>query len=283
MKLFNLFSFGKRNAATIEAPTVEDVCASMRSEMALHVRADSINLTERSVEAVATTGNPVPMFDMERWEIVDEILVPSGGQMPLEMPMLDSHQRHSCKNVLGGVSNPRMTNAQWVVKLTFDEGDEGEDAFRKIRKRFLRDVSLGYKIDPDHVTYIQAGMSADVNGVTYTAAENRTLKVCSQWTGQEVSPTPIGADKDAKIRAAVMLSGRTEQKRYDELAAELHDAIVDTGLPRDEVIGDMAAASGMADSEVNEILEGDTAPNAEQLDGFAAALEADLEPLAELI
>ena len=63
----------------------------------------------------------------------------------------------------------------------------------------------------------------------------------------------------------------------------MDDLIIDTGLPRDEVVNDMATAAGVSTSVVNEILEGNVAPEAEQLDGFAAVLETETESLAQLV
>ena len=279
-RIFNAI-FATRSA-TITQPCVEELVASMRSEVGLSIRADSFNESDRSFEAVASTDSPVPMLDREHWEVVDEILTADGGEFPPEIPMLDSHDRSSVFKVLGNGTNARQADGKWNLRLNFDDDDDSTRAMNKVAKRFIRDVSIGYTVES--CVYIQAGRTETINGKSYSANNGRILKVCTKWKANEISLTPIGADKDAKIRAAIAMQGhRPEQKRHDELAAELYDLIIDTGLPREEVVTDMASAAGISSSEVNEILEGNAAPNAEQLDGFAIVLETETEPLVQFI
>lgn len=286
MIIKNLFGrlFSTRSAVAT-APSFDELTSAMRAEISLSIRSDSFNESNRTLEAVASTDNPVPMFDMEYWEVVDEILVADGGSFPAEIPMLDSHDRTSVSKVLGNGTNARQVNgqenSQWQILLTFDTDQPSEDAMRKASKRFIRDVSIGYTVES--CVYISPGQTETINGRSYTAGARR-LKVCTRWRANEISLTPIGADKDAKIRAAMLLNPqRTQEVRHDELAAELHDLILDTGLPHDEVVSDMANAAGISTGDVNEILAGDVAPDSDQLDGFAAALETEAEPLAQLI
>ena len=95
--ILNLFSrlFSCRSATATVAPSVSELAPYMRSELGLSIRADSFNEANRTFEAVASTDNPVPMFDMKYWEVVDEILTADGGTFPSEIPMLDSHDRSS--------------------------------------------------------------------------------------------------------------------------------------------------------------------------------------------
>jgi hypothetical protein len=270
--------FSIRSAATVG---VNEITSAMRSEIGLLIRADSFNESNRTFEATASTDNPVAMFDMERWEIVDEILTADGGTFPAEIPMLDSHDRSSVFKVLGNGTDARNSNGSWTIKLTFDDDPDSDRAMKKVAKRFIRDVSIGYTVES--CVYIEAGQTESINGKEYTAGQRR-LKVCTKWHANEISLTPIGADRDAKIRAAIALrESAPRQTRHDELAAELDDLIIDTGLPRDEVVNDMATAAGVSTSVVNEILEGNVAPEAEQLDGFAAVLETETESLAQLV
>lgn len=281
--ILNLFSrlFSCRSAAAV-APSVSELAPYMRSELGLSIRADSFNEANRTFEAVACTDNPVPMFDMEYWEVVDEILTADGGTFPSEIPMLDSHDRSSVFKVFGNGTNPSSEGGKTSIKLTFDDDEDSTRAMNKVAKRFVRDISLGYNVES--CVYIDRGQTESINGKSYTASASRRLKVCTKWRANEISLTPIGADKDAKVRAAVALHGpKTEQKRHDEFAAEVHDLIEDTGLPRDEVVSDLATATGISSSDVNEILEGNAAPSPEQLDGFAAVLETETESLAQFI
>ncbi len=69
----------------------------------LAVRASTFSEETRTVEAVISTEQPVEMPDWTRMEMIPEVLLSSGVQMPpsRQVPFLDSHNRHSVKDQLG--------------------------------------------------------------------------------------------------------------------------------------------------------------------------------------
>ena len=288
----NLFGrlFSTRSAVAT-APSFDELTSAMRAEISLSIRSDSFNESNRTLEAVASTDNPVPMFDMEYWEVVDEILVADGGSFPTEIPMLDSHDRTSVSKVLGNGTNARQVDgqehSQWQILLTFDTDQPSEDAMRKASKRFIRDVSIGYTVES--CVYISPGQTETINGRSYTAGARR-LKVCTRWRANEISLTPIGADKDAKIRAMIAIKGRNpmDQRqacgvRGDNLAAELNeiiDMMAGDDMPRGDIVNDMGSAAGIESGTVNQILNGSIGcPSIERLEGFSAVLAVPLDRL----
>ena len=251
---------------------------AVESRYAMSVRADSIDAESRTAVAVAATEGRVPVFDFERFEVVEEILVAEGGSFPERMPLLDSHNRGSVFNVLGSATNPIRKGSEWELRMEFDDDEDSVRAFKKVQKRHIQDVSIGYNVT--RAEFIEPGQTKTVAGRSFTAGE-RTLKVAYEWTGKELSPTPIGADRQAKIRSLVALHGR-EMKQPTScgcLSAELNDQIDEIGK-RSEVISDMASASGLSESSVEAILDGDASElTRDALEGFSYALESDVGDL----
>ena len=251
---------------------------AVESRYAMSVRADSIDAESRTAVAVAATEGRVPVFDFERFEVVEEILVAEGGSFPERMPLLDSHNRGSVFNVLGSATNPVRKGSEWELRMEFDDDEDSVRAFKKVQKRHIQDVSIGYNVT--RAEFIEPGQTKTVAGRSFTAGE-RTLKVAYEWVGKELSPTPIGADRQAKIRSLVALHGR-EMKQPTScgcLSAELNDQIDEIGK-RSEVISDMASASGLSESSVEAILDGDASElTRDALEGFSYALESNVGDL----
>jgi len=162
------------------------------------VRADSLEEATRSVEAVVATEDPVTVFDMSTWSVIDEVLRMDGAEVPDQVPMLANHDRYSLDSIYGSTRQLRITGAELMGRLYFAEGDaDAEKAWNKVRQKHIGDVSAGYRAI--EYTDIAAGQSSVVKGKSYTAGQ-RTLRITTKWQLREVSLVPIGADKRAKIR-----------------------------------------------------------------------------------
>jgi len=178
---------------------------------ALQTRPDSVNLDQRSIEAVMTTENPVPVFDWERGRIIDEILLARGAELPDQLVLLHNHNRSSMDSVFGSARDLRVEGTATVCRVYFAAGDEGaERAWQKYRDGHARDVSIGY--EPVDYVDIQPGERRAVLGKEYRARD-RVLRVTTKWVARELSLTPIGADEAAKTRSE---SGRRPIPREEE-------------------------------------------------------------------
>lgn len=166
----------------------------------LQLRAETVNETERSVEAVLATENPVRVFDLRSLEVIDEVLLMDGVDIPRQMPLLDNHMRFALEFVLGSARNIRVEKGQLVGRIHFAEGPEDspeERAWQKVRQGHLTDVSIGYR--SRNFVDIPAGQTQTVAGRSFTAGD-RTLRITTEWQPREGSVTPIGADEAAKMR-----------------------------------------------------------------------------------
>lgn len=167
---------------------------------AYQVRASSINEQARTVDAVLATEDPVHVFDMRSWSVIREILVMPTGNLPAQVPLLDSHQRSSIQQQLGSTRNLRVEGPQLVGTRHLSSVAAAADAFTKIREGHLTDGSIGYQVRG--YTDIEPGQSVDLAGRTFRNTGPDVLRVTYDWALYEDSLCPIGADPGAKIREA---------------------------------------------------------------------------------
>jgi len=168
----------------------------------LTLRADSIDESTRSIEAVMATENPVAVFDWERWEVIDEVLRMDGAGIPEQSPLLENHRRYSTDDVLGSVRNIRREGDQLIGRMYFDDEDpKAIRVWNKVKKRHIRDVSIGYRTTA--FEDIPPNTRKSVGGRDY-ASGSRRLRITTGFEIRELSVTPIGADPKAKTRREVV-------------------------------------------------------------------------------
>ena len=155
----------------------------------------------QAIKWILTTEQPVMVFDWERYEFVQEILLVDGTTPPADgqIPLLDSHNRNSVANQLGSVREFSVGQAEGHKTIEgivyFSEADELSRCTRgKVLEGHIRDGSIGYRVEKS--VYIPDGEEAYVQGKIYTGP----VKISYQSKLMEFSVTPIGADSLAKVR-----------------------------------------------------------------------------------
>lgn len=152
---------------------------------------------ERSVEFIASTEDPARVFDWDRYDFVDEVLLMKGMRVPDngQVPFLDSHNRGSVDDVLGSFREIKIEGNKAIGRAFFSQKDKAKEAFQDVRDGHITDVSVGYRVDD--YEYINEGESREIDGRSYKGP----LKLSKAWSLKEVSLTPIGADPNAKARS----------------------------------------------------------------------------------
>lgn len=175
-------------------------------------RAMTIDEGGRSVEAVIATETPTAVYDWARDEVIDEVLLMEGAQLPesRQLPLLDSHARWSTGDVIGSTRALRIEGGQLIGRNVFSA--LAEDAWTKVREGHISDNSISYRVTQG--VMIAAGQSTQVQGRTYTAGV-RPLRVATEWRPVENSLVPIGADTLAKMRHE---SGAATARRDEEIS-----------------------------------------------------------------
>jgi len=169
----------------------------MLTTRTFHVRADTIDESSRSVEAVIATERVAQVFDWESFRVIDEVLRMDGVQIPAggQVPLLDSHSSYRTSSVIGSTRNLAIEGDKLVGRNVFSS--LAEDQWVKTREGHLTDNSVGYRVSAFET--VPAGKKKKVGDRFYTAGE-RALRVSTEWALHENSIVPIGADPDAKNR-----------------------------------------------------------------------------------
>ena len=153
-----------------------------------------------SIEAVLSTEQPVLMWDFDRWEAIDEVLLASGRTVADSVPLLDSHRTETINRVLGHIENIRTDVNDTVGLLLFDANDpDAVKAFNKYRGNHATDVSVGYVVTG--YMEVKPGETVTHEGRTFTAGARR-LRIATAWKLNELSAVARGADSKAKVRGA---------------------------------------------------------------------------------
>ena len=170
--------------------------ASRSAPLRLRNAPATVDEAARSVEFVAATEAPVPVWDWENWATVPEVLLMSGARLPenRQAPLLDSHEYIGVASVLGSFRDFGVRSGELIGRAVFSSTEEGEKAFLKVREGHLTDVSVGYRVNA-HV-WIEDGKTTLVEGREFTGP----LRVVTDWDVKEISLCPIGADPAAKAR-----------------------------------------------------------------------------------
>ncbi len=201
---------GEQLSTRSPGPSTLDSRLSTRS---IQLRAATIDEEQRSVEAAISTENPVEVWDWKRGELVDEVLLNSGVELPRQLPLLEAHNRWSLDDVLGSIRNLRPEETAIVGRLFFAHDDERADkAWNKVRQGHVTDVSVGYRIYES--TTIEPGQTATVASRKFTAG-NRAMKIATRWTAKEGSLLAIGADQGSKIREETSPQAQKEGTAMD--------------------------------------------------------------------
>jgi HK97 family phage major capsid protein len=161
-------------------------------------RPTSLDEETRSVEVVAATENPVMVFDWERWDIVDEVLLMSGCELPenRQVVMLDSHWRGGVNSILGSCRGLKVKGNQLIGRSHYSEADEAAGAWIRTREGHLTDYSCGYRVIESY--WVPEGEKQVIQGRSFDGP----LKVTTKWRITELSACPIGADAQSKVRSA---------------------------------------------------------------------------------
>lgn len=165
----------------------------------------------RSVEVVVATEEPTEVFDYKRFEIIPEVLLMSGLELPesRQIPLLDTHKRKDTTNVLGSVRALERKNGQLIGRAHFSGVEEALGPWTKIREGHITDISVGYRIIGEPV-WIPEGETAEVAGRKFTGP----VSVVTKWRAKEGSIVPIGADSKATVREDIKIKPNKRQEEH---------------------------------------------------------------------
>lgn len=148
----------------------------------------------RSAWATLATEGPAQVFDPAFGRAVDEILLVRGAVIPAKVPLLDSHDRSRVAAVVGSVAEIQVEGDTLVGRLTFSQS--ASHLAKLVEEGHLTAVSVGYVVSKTQ--FVPSGRTESIQGRAYSGPVN----VVVGWELKEVSLVAIGADRNARIRAA---------------------------------------------------------------------------------
>ena len=150
---------------------------------------DTINVEERTVEVVWTTGAQVKRASWSRGDYIEELSLAPGAvrleRLNMGAPLLDSHDSFGLRNVMGVVERAWLNGNEGRALVRFSRRDDVEPIFQDVRDGILRNISVGYKT---HKT------ERDETGAT-------PIERAVDWEPYELSLVPIPADAGAQVRS----------------------------------------------------------------------------------
>lgn len=192
----------------------------------------TLDTDKRTVEVLASTENPVMVWDWDHGRI-SEVLLMSGLEMPAarKVPLLDAHSRYATSDVVGSFRDMRTNNGELTGVAHFSRAADAEGPWTKLCEGHLTDFSVGYEVDRERAIWIPDGQTATVEGREFEGP----LKVVTFWKIRELSVVPIGADEHAKARTG---QPSAPQKKESDVDKKLRAFLERRGLDKDATDGE---------------------------------------------
>lgn len=178
-----------------ERQAIERLAAEGLTTRSVPVTPSSYDEKARSFEIGFASSNPITVFDWQRFDVIQEVLLMDGMELPAnrQVPLLDSHMRYSTEYVKGSIRDFKASG-DLITARAFVSSVE-VDTETKIREGHITDISAGYK--PLESYWIPEGQRQMIKGKMYDGP----LKVTVRWRPGEGSITAIGADDTTKFRS----------------------------------------------------------------------------------
>ena len=162
----------------------------------LSLRADvsSVNVEQRSVDVIFSTGAAVERMDWWTGKRYLEKLEISPSAIRLDRlnggaPLLDAHSAWSVGDILGAVepASARVEKGKAIATVRFSRRAAVEDIWQDVREGIVRNVSVGYRV---HKFEEDAGKDNKL-----------PIRTAVDWEPFEISMVPMPADTGARVRA----------------------------------------------------------------------------------
>lgn len=159
------------------------------------LRPQSVNLAERNVEVIWSTGAPVRRRDMGGPYVERLSLAPDAVDLSRldGASVLDAHRQSAVRDVLGTVRSATVDGQQGTAILQFSARPEVEPIWQDVVAGILRHISVGYSVE--------RWSESTENGARVLTAVH--------WTPHEISLVPTPADPGAHIRMETDMTDTT--------------------------------------------------------------------------
>ena len=194
----------------------------------------SSNKKRPTVDIVIASDSPVERWDEDRDEMVKEILLMDGVEFRSDLkqlPIVDSHDRSTVRNILGSVRDIKVENGQLVGRAVFATDSDSQRAYGKLKEGHLTDFSI--TATPKEIKKIPRGEVVTVNGKEMEGP----LDLVTRWMPTDASLVGVGADVNSRVRK--ILRSYKPRKRNDAMAGmmdeDTKEKLISHGMPEDMV------------------------------------------------
>ena len=165
------------------------------------LKPQTVNVEERNVEVVWSTGAPVRRRDMAGHYIERLSLAPEAVDLSrLEgASVLDAHRQTAVRDVLGSVRSAAVDGKRGTALIQFSARPEVEPVWQDVLAGILRHVSVGYSVED----------------WAETTENGARVLTAVRWTPHEISLVPTPADPGAHIRMETEMSDSTTREAAD--------------------------------------------------------------------
>ena len=194
------------------------------------VREETANPETKSVEVVIASENPVQRYDSGRDSVVSEILLMDGVEFRtdrMQLPIVDSHDRSTVRNVLGSVRNIRREGSQLVGDATFARDTDSQIAFEKLMDGHLTDFSI--TATPKQIHSVRRGEIYNLRGEQIEGPAD----IVTRWIPTDASLVATGADETSTVRdlRRSYFFGENEMSIERALSEQTKAMLVSKGMP----------------------------------------------------
>ena len=188
----------------------------------------TINEETRTVTVVGATESPCMVFDPERWDVVKEVLLMSGCQIPRsgKIPLTVEHDRHASA-VIGSFQRLRAEGDQLVGDVVMSSSDDAEPFWIKLKEGHLDKFSIVYPITGRVSTWIPEGETSEIEGRTYTGP----ILITTKWTPRSLGIVLYPADERAQARSKDAVTQTTSKSEETKMNDKLRKFLERSGLP----------------------------------------------------
>jgi phage head maturation protease len=214
------------------------------------LRPQTVNVEERNVEVVWSTGAPVRRRDMAGPYIERLSLDPQAVDLSrLEgASVLDAHRQTAVRDVLGSVRSAAVDGKRGTALIQFSARPEVEPVWQDVLAGILRHVSVGYSVEE----------------WSETTENGARVLTAVRWTPHEISLVPTPADPGAHIRMETDMTDTTTTPAPPEAPN------TETRAEANAEIRSIARIAGLDQSWIDGQIDGGADPDSARRAAFEA-------------
>ena len=188
---------------------------------------DQAREDDQSVPVTIATETPVEIFDWQRGAVVNEVMLMDGLEFPSQIPIVDSHDRSTVRNILGSIRELEVKNGSFVGRAFFSRKESAVETFRDIQDGHVTDFSI--TAQPTNVQFVEEGETTTVRDRNFTGP----LKLVSAARAIDGSVVAVGADPNAKVTHAMRAYVEPNVLLEEFEMTVLRELAIKHGMPED--------------------------------------------------